>query len=253
MFTKTKKAKAAKAKKTQAKDTQSTKHPSSQDNFLQFVLENRQVALDFFQAHILPEISQKIDWSTFRIADAARRAEREPVSHTDITYHAKVKGTKGNMVAIYLQVEHQRNIDSKIVERIGQYNIRLFLKHSKQSNRKWPIIVSMVRYNGTKKNHPYHEDPYEYFEDAELVRFLMDQPYTLVNLNQIPDQALPSHPACGLMEILLKRTSSANFISWFETNRSVLRRYASVNYLGASLKYAPEVVDANANSIIGVV
>ena len=250
MSTKTKKFQADKATKPQYKGTKGKKKPSSHDGFLQFVLEDPQVALAFFQAHLSLEISQRIDWSTFGITDTARREEGKPVSHTDITYHAKIRGTKGNMVAIYLHVEHQRNIDSKIVEQIGQYNTGLFLKHKKQGNCKWPIITTIVLYNGTKQVHPYHQDADQYFEDPELARLVMSIPYFLVNLNQMPEQVLLSHPSCGLIEVLLKQTSRANFASWLEDNRSLLRSHASVNDLKASLNYALEVANENADTIV---
>jgi len=229
--------------------TEGKKNPSPHDRFVQSVLEIREVAEAFFKAHLPPKLVQALNWSTFAIYDTTRRGKGKNIRNTDITYHAKIKRANGDILDIYFHLEHQRNIDYQITSRMYDYNSGLLLKHEKQRRPKQPLVANLVLYNGVRKNHPYHEDPYQYFDDPELARFVVSKPYILVNLNKMSDEELLSHGACGLMEVLLKRASKANFVSWLKANRSLVRSHASVSYLEDSLRYCLEVADADADTL----
>ena len=230
--------------------TESNKHLSPHDRFVQSVLEIHEVALSFFQAYLPPKLVQAINWSTLAIYDTARRRKGKNTSYTDITYQAQVTGVKGELLDTYLHLEHQRTIDYDITSRMYDYNSGLLLKYEKQGHLQQPLVVNLVLYNGVSKNHPDHQDPYECFDDPELVRCVLGKPYVLVNLNKMSDQELLSHGACGLMEVLLKRANKANFVSWLEANCSLLRSHASVPYLKEIVLYCLEVADADADKII---
>ena len=124
-----------------------------------------------------PNIVQAIDWSTLTIYDTARRVKGKNTSYTDITYHAKIKGAQRELWDIYLHVEHQSTIDYGLTSRMYGYNFGLWLKHQKQRRPQQPLVVNLVLYNGVKKNHPYPEDPYQYFDDPELARCVVSKPY----------------------------------------------------------------------------
>ena len=226
------------------------KNLSPHDRFVQSVLEIQEVALAFFQAYLPPKLVQAIDWSPLAIYDTARRSKGQKPRHTDITYQAQVKGVKGELLDTYLHLEHQRTIDYDITSRMYDYNAGLLLKHQKQGRPKQPLVANIVLYNGVRKDHPYHEDPYQYFDDPDLVRFVVSKPYILVNLNKLSDKELLSHGVCGLMEVFLKRASKPNFLSWLKANRSLLRRHASVPYFKECVLYCLEVVNADADTII---
>jgi len=241
---------STKYNKAQSEATEGKKNPSPHDRFVQSVLEIREVAEAFFKAHLSPKIVQAIQWSTLAIYDTARRFKGKNTSYTDITYHAKIKGAQGELWDIYLHIEHQSTIDYEITSRMYDYNSGLLLKHEKQRRPKQPLVVNLVLYNGVKINHPYPEDPYESFDDPEVARCVVNKPYIVVNLNQMSDEELLSHGACGLMEVLLKRANKANFASWLKANRSLLRSHASVCYLQEAFLYCLEVADADADTLI---
>ena len=243
---------STKSNEAQSEGTEATegkKKPSPHDRFVQSVLEIREVAESFFKAHLPTKLVQAINWSTFAIYDTARRGKGKNIRNTDITYHAKIKRANRDILNIYFHLEHQRNIDYQITSRMYDYNSGLLLKHEKQRRPKQPLVANLVLYNGVRKNHPYHEDPYQYFDDPELARFVVSKPYILVNLNKMSDEELLSHGGCGLMEVLLKRASKANFVSWLRANRSLVRSHASVSYLEDSLRYCLEVADADADTL----
>lgn len=120
------------------------------------MMEQIEVARSFFIAHLMPKIANELNWDTLQIADSARIDSNRASTYTDITYTCN---TKSQNIPIYLHVEQQRNVDPNIVERILNYNLRLFSKHKKQGNKKLPIIINFVVYNGEKrKDYPYYEN-----------------------------------------------------------------------------------------------
>ena len=202
------------------------------------------------QAHIALELLTEIDWSTLAIADSVRRPTRRKPLCTDITYQTLTKGHRGH---VYLHVEQERTIDDTMLERNFEYNIGLLLKHRKQGYTKLPLIVNFVLYNGTKEDYPYHEDICEYFEQPELARSVLGKlgkPYTLINLNKEADEVLVERGPSGLMELLLKRASRANFLVRMREHKELLRRLPADRYLSQGLIYVLEVGQGEADKII---
>ena len=230
--------------------TEGKKKTSSHDRFVQSVLEIREVAEDFFKAHLPPDLVQAIDWSTFAIYDTTRRGKGKNIRNTDITYHATIKGDNGEILDIYFHLEHQRNIDYQITSRLYDYNGGLLLKHEKQRRPRQPLVANLVIYNGSQKNHPAHEDTYQYFASLQIARFVVSKPYIMINLNNISDEELFSHGTCGLMEVLLKRASKANFLAWLRASGSLLRRHIAVVYVEEAIIYCLEVANVNADALI---
>ena len=223
---------------------------SPHDRYFQFMMEDKNVSFLFMNAHIDSKLRQAIDWSTFAIADTARRPTGRKPLYTDTTYHALTKGHRGH---IYLHVEHERGIDETILERHLQYNVGLFLKHKKQNYQKLPLVVNFVLYNGIQEDYPYQEDICEYFEQPELARSVMGhvgKPYTLINLNKESDEVLVSRGPLGLMELLLKRASRVNFLAWMREHKELVRRLPADRYLSEGLIYVLEVGHGEADEII---
>jgi predicted transposase/invertase (TIGR01784 family) len=219
---------------------------SPHDSFFQIMMEKVDVAKDFFQAWIRKEVIQAIDFDTLQIADSVRRAPNRKPTYTDITYHALTR-SKGN---VYLHLEQERGIDPGMVERILHYNARLYAKHRNQGHAKLPLILNLVVYNGIKEDYPYYEDISEYYEEPELARLVTGKPFQVINLTKEKDEGLLSQGASGLMQVLLKRASLANFTEWMEANKESLRKLPVGAYLNIGVEYALSVGKGKAEEII---
>ena len=103
--------------------------------------------------------------------------------------------------------------------------------------------------SGIEKQYPYPEDIYDYYEDPDLARSVMSKSYALVSLHKVSDECLLSHGSCGLMEVLLKRATSANFTSWLEGNQALLRSYPLVPYLDEGVAYSSKVSNEDPSKI----
>lgn len=190
------------------------KTPSPHDTYFQIMMERIEVAESFFKAHLPAEVKAALNWNSLKIADSVRRIPNKKPSYTDITY---VCNTKEGDFSIYLHVEQERSVDPYIIERILQYKLGLFIKHRKQKQKNLPIIATFVLYNGNKrKNYPYHEDMYDYFDVPWMAKLLMSSFFGLVNLNRESDSTLVEHSYSGIMELLLKRADNSNFIEWLK-------------------------------------
>ena len=230
-------------------------HDQLTTSFLKSVLKDRETALALFQTHMYPEVSPLIDWNTFVIAGPIwkwKDEERKSI-YQEVTYRALLKKNKGY---IYLNARHQRKIDPLMFIHVEKHNIDIYqeytneiVKHTKQKNPKWPLVVNLVLYYGTKEDHTYHEDRFDYYPNPELARSVMSKSYILVSLHKVSDEHLLSHGPCGLMEVLLKRANSANFVDWLEANRSLLRSYPLVPYLDEGLAYALKVSNEDSSKI----
>ncbi|MHB9148193.1 MAG: Rpn family recombination-promoting nuclease/putative transposase [Candidatus Amoebophilus sp.] len=218
------------------------------DAYFQTLMEIVGVARSFFMAHLVPTIADELDWETLQIADSVRRESNRRSSYTDITYKCCIKGQN---TSIYLNVEQERKVDPFILERILQYNHRLYTKCRKQGHKKLPIIINFVLYNGNKqKNYPHHEYMHDYFDVPWIAKLLMGKSFFLINLNKEDDALLSKHGESSVMELLLKRASDRNFITWIRENHKLLQDVPVKGTLEASLDYILQVGQGKAEEII---
>jgi predicted transposase/invertase (TIGR01784 family) len=218
------------------------------DNYFQNMMEMVKVAHSFFKGHLTSEIADNLNWDTLQIADSVRRESNKRSTYTDITYTCHIKGEN---IPIYLHVEQERNVDPSILERILQYNHRLYTKHRKQGHKKLPIIINFVLYNGNKrKSYPHHEHIHDYFDVPWMAKLLMNKSFFLINLNKDDDTTLAHHGYSSMMELLLKRASDRNFIPWVKENRKLLESVPVEGILEASINYTLQVGQGKAEEII---
>ncbi|OJW67188.1 MAG: hypothetical protein BGO68_01330 [Candidatus Amoebophilus sp. 36-38] len=134
-----------------------------------------------------------------------------------------------------------------------QYNAGLFIKHKKQGHKKPPIIANFVIYNGNKrKKYPYHEYTYDYFEIPWMARLLMGKFFSLINLNEESDLSLANHELSAMMQLLLKRASDSNFITWLKENCKLMETVPFERILSISIDYVLQVSKASAEEILEV-
>ena len=174
-------------------------HDQLTTSFLKSVLKDRETALALFQTHMYPEVSPLIDWNTFVIAGPIwkwKDEERKSI-YQEVTYRALLKKNKGY---IYLNARHQRKIDPLMFIHVEKHNIDIYqeytneiVKHTKQKNPKWPLVVNLVLYYGTKEDHTYHEDRFDYYPDPELARSVMTIPYIAIDLSAAPGEGQLSY------------------------------------------------------------
>lgn len=210
-------------------------------SFLKSVLEDRETALALFKTHMYPEVSPLIDWDTFALAGAIHRNEDRGSIYQEVTYRALLKDNRGH---IYLNAKHQREIDPLMFIHVEKHNIDIYQEHTdeivkttKQKNPKWPLVVNIVLYYGTKEDHTYHEDRFDYYENPELARSVMTIPYIAIDLSAAPGEGQFSYVTSNGTE---KQYPYPEDIYDYYEDPELARSVMSKSYILVSLHKVPD-------------
>lgn len=71
-------------------------------------------------------------------------------------------------------------------------------KHSDETQL--PIVVPLLFYRGEQTPYPYSMSLIYRFIDPELARQVWCEPYPLIDLSTIPDEALSTHKSVAIFE-----------------------------------------------------
>ena len=210
-------------------------------SFLKSVLEDRETALALFKTHMYPEVSPLIDWDTFALAGAIHRNEDRGSIYQEVTYRALLKDNRGH---IYLNAKHQREIDPLMFIHVEKHNIDIYQEHTdeivkttKQKNPKWPLVVNIVLYYGTKEDHTYHEDRFDYYPNPELARSVMTIPYIAIDLSAAPGEGQFSYVTSNGTE---KQYPYPEDIYDYYEDPELARSVMSKSYILVSLHKVPD-------------
>ena len=154
----------------------------------------------FLSSQLPPVLTAAIDWSSLRLEPGSYIDSQFRQSESDLLFHARARE---HAVAIYLLFEHQTTEDRQIALRLLRYMVRIWETHLKreigvllpvivpvvlaQNDRSWvikPDLASLL------------EIPVEL--DAALRPFVPDFAFQLIQLAEIPFEAIAGTPA-GIM------------------------------------------------------
>ncbi|WP_423063632.1 Rpn family recombination-promoting nuclease/putative transposase [Candidiatus Paracoxiella cheracis] len=142
---------------------------------------------------------------------------------------------------LYTLVEHQRKPDPLMPYRILRYQLRIMDQHLKKHHTQTlPVIVPLVFYNG-EQLYPYSTDLFDLFGDhAQLARQTLLEPFTLVDVTQIPDEKLKQLQWAGIMEFTQKHIFARDFMPFLRELIPLLKRLheaGAQDYLLSTLTY----------------
>lgn len=186
------------------------------------------VARDFFEAHLPAHILNRVDLSTLHleketfIDDNFKETEADLVYSVDLLDNAKAY--------FYLLCENQSDIDNHMPFRLSGYTLQVMQDHlKKHPNEHLPVVFPLVIYTG-KKAWTAPMDIFPLFgEQAEFARSLYLQPYTLIDLHRITDDALMQRDFSGLVEYVLKYRQTQEIEKLFKNTFSWLDRATKKN------------------------
>lgn len=78
--------------------------------------------------------------------------------------------------------------------------------------KKLPIIVPLVFYAGTRSPYPYSTDIYSCFENPELAKKVLFEPFSLLDITAMSDETLIEHGYAAVMELLVKHICQREII-----------------------------------------
>jgi len=208
------------------------------DSYFRTAMSDVRVATEFFEQHLPAPIRQVVDLNTLELQKSSFIDDALQSSMADILYAVELNEQPGYL---YTLVEHQRKPDPLMPYRILRYQLRIMDQHLKKHHTQTlPVIVPLVFYNG-EQLYPYSTDLFDLFGDhAQLARQTLLEPFTLVDVTQIPDEKLKQLQWAGIMEFTQKHIFARDFMPFLRELIPLLKRLheaGAQDYLLSTLTY----------------
>lgn len=219
------------------------------DKLFKQSLKERQVALDFFKAHLPAGLYNRIDWKSLTALDKSYLSPALQATHSDLVFSCQIDGKTGYIPLIFL-AEHFSMAPEHIAFRFLQYTLSAMEDHLKAGHNRLPLILPICVYHGKQSPFPHSTDIYDEFEDTELARQLVFKPFQLIDLTVLDEEAIQQHGTAALMELLLKRAWVKSLLSTFRQllESGILKQVlgqTTETYLLSVLNYALHQGDEN--------
>lgn len=160
------------------------------------------IANSFLQQHIPLELKDHIIWETLHRIDRNDTDSKLTRLQRDSMYQASTR-KGGNII---LNTEHQSKADFLMPIRFLRYNANVLEAYLEEGHAKWPLLINLLLYNGSKAPYPYPNEATDYYEEGNWGIAEMFLRFYLIVLTQISDQVLLTHGVCAPLEILLKHS-----------------------------------------------
>ena len=179
---------------------------ASHDSFIRGSMQHIEVARDFLAKHLPINIVSRIQFDTLKAKPDSFISDQHRISMSDILYSVNIDNSPSY---IYVMVEHQSTAQRLMPYRMLKYVLEICDRHLKQQtdkydNKKLPIILPLVFYNGKASPYPYSTDIYDCFTDPELAKAFFCKPFQLIDITTISDAELTTHQHAAVMELLAK-------------------------------------------------
>ena len=182
------------------------------DKILKLSLSNKEVAKDFLITHLPKPILKTIKLQTLEICHDSYVTSELESNYSDIVY--RVKSNKNNHFYFYTLIEHMSTATWDLPIRMVEYQLSIIANHRKQhpKDKKIPVIIPLLIYNGEKSPYPKTLNIIELFNDPALAQKTFARPAHLIDLTIMSDQAIKKHNIISLLEFSQKHVRDQKFL-----------------------------------------
>lgn len=183
------------------------------DKNFKLSLSSKEVAKDFLFTHLSKSILKTLKLSTLKIcSDSYITAELEH-NYSDIVY--SIKTNKNHPCYIYTLIEHMSTAAWDLPIRMVEYQLSIIANHRRQypKDRKIPVVVPLLVYNGTKSPYPKTLDIIKLFNNPVLAQTTFAKPASLIDLTVMSDQTIKKHNLVSLLEFAQKHVRDQKFLT----------------------------------------
>lgn len=182
------------------------------DKNFKLSLSNKEVATDFLTTHLPKPILKSINLRTLAISSDSYITPELEANYSDIVY--RVKTNKNNPCYFYLLIEHMSSAAWDLPIRMVEYQLSIISNHRKQhpKDKKIPVIVPLLIYNGEKSPYPKTLNIIELFNDSTLAQKTFAKPAHLIDLTVMSDQIIKKHKIISLLEFSQKHVRDQKFL-----------------------------------------
>ena len=185
-------------------------HPH--DKVFKAAMKELKVARSVLEQHLPKALTDNFVWSTFQLCNETFINQNLDKDELDMLYHIKLKDARD--AYIYLLVEGQSTVDPLMPWRIINYTCQIIDHHLLTTKSKvLPVVVPLVIYTGAK---PYNKSlsVFDLFGDQkDLAKSCMFDKFQLVDLSQVPDEAIVQSQYASLLQIVMKHVHDRDFIA----------------------------------------
>jgi len=183
------------------------------DKIFRLNLNNIEVAKDLLKNYLPQPILKKINLRNLTICPNSYITSELEENLSDILYKTNIIGSKEDCY-IYTLVEHQATPLWDMPIRITQYQLAVIDSHIRQNpkQRKIPIVIPLLVYNGKKTPYPFSLDIFDLFHNQELAKKFFVKPTTLIDVTSMSDQKIKKHNIIGLLEFSQKHVRDHKFL-----------------------------------------
>jgi predicted transposase/invertase (TIGR01784 family) len=180
----------------------------SHDRFFFDTFSRKEVAVDFLEHYLPPEISGLFDLSTLEISKDSFIDETLGKFFSDILYHLKLKDGKSSY--IYLLFEHKSHPEPLISFQLLGYMLRIWQLARKQNQSFCPVF-SVVFYHGTEKWKVGLDFKDLFIVPKKLEPYLPNFRYWLCDLSRYSDAEIKGQVMLRVTLLIYKNIFSDTF------------------------------------------
>jgi predicted transposase/invertase (TIGR01784 family) len=189
-----------------------TKIYNPHDKLFKQSLNNLEIAKEFLKIHLPKEIFKFIKSNTLSICPNSYITPELEETSSDVLY--KAKSVNNKEFYIYTLIEHQSTAVWNMPLRILNYQLSIINSHLEQhpEQKKIPIVVPLLVYNGKISPYPYSLNIFDLFNNVKLAKKTLAKPAHLIDLTVMDDQEIKQHNLIGLLEFSQKHVRDRKFL-----------------------------------------
>jgi predicted transposase YdaD len=213
------------------------------DQFFSRSLEYPAIAQAFIYQHSLIYLREKVDWGQLVRVDRTNTDDTLKQRRRDIIYKAPFLNEEGT---VFFAIEHQSENDPTIPIRFLRYTADNLENHLNEGNKKWPLLVNILLYHGTRAPYPLSCESTDYYENPLFGKQELWFRFHVIDLTQLSDEEILTYGLCAPLEILLKHSRDGAFELKVEAYRKVFHACTDQvgdKYIYAMLSYAYSLED----------
>ena len=215
------------------------KHVKSHDAFFRKCISRKQVARELFETYLPAELLAKLNLDKLKKQNSSFLSNILGEGIVDVLYRVEIAGEESYVSVI---CEHQSTPDPMMTFRLQKYILRICDEHQrKHPKSKLPLVYPLIIYTGQKK-YTAAKSFYELFSDQKLAKEYLTQAVTVVDVNEIEDDALREKYHMGFMLFLMHHIHEKNIVDHLQVFKEIVALISKedFNYLEDVLYYVLE-------------
>jgi len=224
-----------------------TRTPTPHDAVFRQLLSQPDVARDFMEIHLPPQLLALCDLSTLRLASGSFVEDDLRPYFSDVLYSLKTRSGDDGYVQVL--IEHQSTPDKQMAFRLLRYAVAAMKRHLDAGHKKLPLVIPVLFYAGQRSPYPYSTCWLDGFDDPALAASFYGKSFPLVDVTVIPDDKIVQHRRMAVLTLLQKHIRQRDLaeimdllVAAWQADKSSSQTLSLVNYI----IQAGETTDASA-------